>query len=244
MLVGGLKPTSAWLDGLRLDDFGAALRLKPGPHPLLLRYDGVGRGHFLFVWADAAQDVARLPLAMKWFNLPGVLPYDLKPVVEAPVGWYRFTAPPGLRSMRIVARGRVQAWAGGSEMALQAGPLRTDGASECKASVTQTQDRPVVVALRIEQTTGCYAGAALPEPIVLECGAGQTTPGDWSKLGTLETYSGGAWYRKGLVLSPDQAVGRVMLNLGEVAATAEVRVNGELAAIRVAPPWRVESHRS
>ncbi len=31
-----------------------------------------------------------------------------------------------------------------------------------------------------------------------------------------------------------------MLDLGKVIATAEVRVNGERAGIRVAPPWRVD----
>ena len=64
--------------------------------------------------------------------------------------------------------------------------------------------------------------------------------GDWSKASTLECYSGGAWYRKTVTMPPDQARGAVTLDLGRLVATAEVHVNGQLAGIRVAPPWRVD----
>ncbi len=39
---------------------------------------------------------------------------------------------------------------------------------------------------------------------------------------------------------PKKPGGEVTLDLGQVVATAEVRVNGQLAGIRVAPPWRVD----
>ena len=45
----------------------------------------------------------------------------------------------------------------------------------------------------------------------------------------LECYSGGAWYRKTVTLNEDQTRGRILLHLGDVAATAEVHVNGRLA---------------
>ena len=41
-------------------------------------------------------------------------------------------------------------------------------------------------------------------------------------------------------LSAEAATGNVMLNLGKVVSTAEVRVNGKSAGIKVAPPWRVD----
>jgi hypothetical protein len=66
------------------------------------------------------------------------------------------------------------------------------------------------------------------------------TAGDWSKAGALECYSGGAWYRRTVPLTAEQVRGRVLLHLGDVVATAEVRVNGRLAGIRVAPPWTVD----
>ena len=88
--------------------------------------------------------------------------------------------------------------------------------------------------------TGVSGAAVFPEPMRLECGPGIAASGDWSKIGALECYSGGAWYRKTVTLTPEQARGDVTLDLGKVVATAEVRVNGQLAGIRVAPPWRVD----
>jgi hypothetical protein len=84
------------------------------------------------------------------------------------------------------------------------------------------------------------SSAVFPEPVRLECGPGVAAPGDWSKAGALECYSGGAWYRKTVTLSPEQARGGITLDLGRVVATAEVRLNGQVAGIRVAPPWRVD----
>lgn len=100
--------------------------------------------------------------------------------------------------------------------------------------------RASVVALRVVPETGFSGAAVFPDPIRLACGPGVATLGDWSKMGALECYSGGAWYRKTVALSPDQASGQLTLDLGQVAATAEVRVNGQRAGIRVAPRWRVD----
>ena len=100
--------------------------------------------------------------------------------------------------------------------------------------------RAAVVALRVMPETGVCGAAVFPDPVRLECGPGVTALGDWSKAGALECYSGGAWYRKSVTLTPEQARGSVTLDLGKVVATAEVRVNGQTAGIRVAPPWRVD----
>jgi len=97
-----------------------------------------------------------------------------------------------------------------------------------------------VVALRVVPQTGASGAAVFPDPVRLECGPGVAELGDWSKAGALECYSGGAWYRKTVTLTPQQARGSVTLDLGKVVATAEVRVNGQTAGIRVAPPWRVD----
>ncbi len=50
-----------------------------------------------------------------------------------------------------------------------------------------------------------------------------------SKGSALACYSGGVWYRKKVTLSPQQVGGRVVLDLGSVVATAEVRVGGQSA---------------
>ena len=60
--------------------------------------------------------------------------------------------------------------------------------------------------------------------------------GDWSELDGLACYSGGAWYRSEVeVPCADGAA----LDLGEVAGSAEVLINGQAAGVLVAPPWRL-----
>ena len=167
------------------------------------------------------------PLAARWWKNGDVLPLDTRPGEPRPVGWYRFTSPPGLRAMTIAARGRVQAWVDGKEVAVK----------DDKAVVSTPSAAPVPVLLRIEQERGEYGGAALTEPIQLECAPGRIALGDWAAIDGLLSYSGGAWYRKTVALP---AARQAVLDLGNVAATAEVRVNGQSAGVRVAPPWRFD----
>jgi hypothetical protein len=141
-----------------------------------------------------------------------------------------------LRAMTITSRGQLQVWVDGKPQA--ATKLGQPG--QWRVAVADPSPDCVVVALRILQDRGCYGGAALPEPIALECGPGVTTPGDWSQTDGLASYSGGAWYRKGFTLTAEQAAGKVTLDLGQVIASAEVRVNGKAAGIRVAPPWTLD----
>jgi hypothetical protein len=180
------------------------------------------------------------PLAMRWHNRPGIPPYDIRPQVARPAGWYRFRSPPGLRGMTIVAHGKVQAWADGKAMSITTDRDREDGSREYRAAVAQPAAGPVGVAVRVEQDRGCYGGAALPEPVILDCGPGTIALGDWSRIDGLASYSGGAWYRTRAALSREQAAGRIVLDLGSVNASAEVRVNGKPAGIKVAPPWKLD----
>ena len=93
------------------------------------------------------------------------------------------------------------------------------------------------VAVRIDEERGSYGGAALPEPIMLDCGPGRIALGDWSQIDGLASYSGGALYRKAVSIP---AAKEVVLDLGNVVSTAEVRVNGRPAGVKVAPPWTVD----
>jgi len=190
---------------------------------------------------DAPKDWKQTyPLAMRWYNKPGVLSFDILPEDRQPAGWYRFFSPPGLRGMTITSLGKVQAWADGKEMDVELMEQNADGSQVYVATAQQSQRGPVMVAMRIEQERGCYGGAALPEPILLDCRPGRVKPGDWSKIDGLASYSGGAWYRTTVELSCEQTGGRTVLDLGQVASTAEIRVNGQLAGIKVAPPWKMD----
>jgi hypothetical protein len=234
-LTGAFKPAKIWLNGDAAA--GGAVHLKAGVNFLLLRYDQVGRTFFVVstkppvreeLPLDVGQPQFRIsPLAMSWWKNPAVLPFDARPEDKAPVGWYRFTSPPGLRAMTVSALGKVKAWVNGREVV-------ADGA---KFVIAEPPAPPAMVLLRIEQERGCYGGAALPEPIRLECVPGKITLGDWSKIDGLRSYSGGAWYRKSVTIPPAR---RIVLDLGNVAASAEVRVNGRSVGERVSPPWRFD----
>lgn len=238
--LGALKPASIWINNAPVADTSAVFPLAEGGNPLLLRFDTVGRTHAVLEYTDTPAPTTTHPLAMTWYANDAVVPLDAKPQDRSPAGWYRFVSPPGLRSMRIVAHGTVQAWADGKPLDIQPGERGDDGAAVYTALITQPQALAVNVALRVQQERGWYGGAAIPEPITLDCVPGHILPGDWAKAGVLEHYSGGAWYRKTVSLTTQQATGRVTLDLGRVVATAEVRVNGQTAGILSTPPWAID----
>jgi hypothetical protein len=173
-------------------------------------------------------------LAMRWHNNPDILPFDTRPQEAQPAGWYRFRAAPGLRALNVPATGNARAWVNGKPVS---GKRVATG---WRFELPEPSKAAPVVALRIEQPRGSYGGAAIAEPVTQDCAAGAIELGDWSKIDGLTCYSGGAWYRKTVTLTPEQTRGEVTLDLGNVVSSAEVRVNGQLAGVRVAPPWRVD----
>ena len=235
---GGLLPAKAWLNGNPLGGDGNSVDLAEGANPLLLRYDKIGRGWWVAGSQAPAAVAGKLPwntdLEMRWFKDDAKLAFDTRPQDASPAGWYRFTAPPGLRALVLPTNGKLRIWADGRELPV------TGSRGDWRAALPEPARLPVVVAMRVEQVRGDYGGAAFSDFIRLDCGAGEITPGDWSQAGVLETYSGAACYRRAFPLTASQASGQVTLDLGKVATSAEVRVNGRPAGIRVAPPWTLD----
>jgi hypothetical protein len=249
ILTGEYQPASIWLNGQRFDQLPKSVTLQAGNNPLLLRYDSVGRGYVVFFTGsmedlpvkDTTGQVLQVrPLAMRWYGVPGVLPYDPRPGDKQPAGWYRFTTPPGLRGMNVNAYGRLTAWGDGRPMKVVPLGEQDQGLMEYRLTPAVLTAGPVQVAIRIEQNRGCYGGSALPKPIYFDCSPGLIEPGDWSRITGLTCYSGGAWYRKNVKIDPVQAGSRAILDLGEVVSSAEVHVNGRKISVLVAPPWQVD----
>lgn len=245
-LCDGVKPARAWLNGQALGQSPAErVTLKSGANPLLLCYAEPGRGYFVI---DSKYDSMKLkpapdkykPLAMSWYTNPGVLRFDVCPQTAQPVGWYRFSSPPGLRSLTLSVRGKALVWADGKELPLEKIGDARDGAPKSKAVVPDPKPGSVEVAIRVEAERGWYGGAAFSEPIALDCGEGTIALGDWSQIDGLACYSGGAWYRKNVQLAETQIAGRTILNLGNLIASVEVWVNGQKVGVRVAPPWKFD----
>lgn len=182
---------------------------------------------------DAAQ------LGLRWFTDPGAP----RPCLLAGPGRrairFRFLAPPGARAISFVARGAARAWAGGRELDLTEMAVLPGGCRRYQAVIAAPAPDPQAIALRVEAPADSHAGDALPEPVSLTCGGGRLLAGDWCAHG-LATYSGCVEYRRVIRVTEASLRGSVRLDLGDVAATAEVRVNGRPVATLVAPPWSCE----
>jgi hypothetical protein len=239
LLAGGMTPAALWLNGQAVPTGGPStdVSLHKGANTLIVRYDGPGTGYIAAVDTAAAAGPPAGPgagsLEMRWSRMPGLLPFDVRPGAPAPAGWYRFRTAPGTRSMIVTVIGRAECWVDGT-------PCRAEDLGNGRIRFLLPDPRPgeSVAAMRVEQARGTYGGAALVEPVAFECGEGRMRPGDWSRLESLESYSGGLSYTRTFDLRPEQLKGRALLDLGEVVSSAEVLVNGMSAGIRVAPPWR------
>ena len=239
ILCGGMKPAALWLNGRQVRNLDLAVDLNAGANPLLLRYDEPGVS-----WVLVTEPGFNIPeiipgsLAMRWHGSKGILPFDVRPEEAEPAGWYRFKAPPGLKAMTVTVHGTIQAWVDGKAIQGLERPGTESGAKRYRFALAEAVKGDASVALRVAQERGLYGGAALPEPVAFECGAGTVLPGDWSRLEGLESYSGGMWYRKEILLPGIADKRRIILDLGDVSSSAEVRVNGQSAGVRVTPPWR------
>jgi hypothetical protein len=227
-----ITPAAVYLNGAPLADLTQAVSLKAGPNPVLVCYDHGGRGHFVMRRQDVPMPAARQALAMRWHGDAGVIPMDVT-AGRQPAEWFRCLSAPGTSAILTQARGKVEAWLDGE-------PMTPADGSRFVAKKPATH--AALLALRVTPETGMTGGAALPEPVVIETdGTGVMALGDWSQMGILNNYSGGVRYGTRFTLTAAEAKAQqVTLDLGRVAATAEVLVNGRKAGIRVAPPWRVE----
>jgi len=139
-----------------------------------------------------------------------------------PPSWFCFTAPPGARSMTVPVVGEVQAWVGGQAVAVEDErlPLREG-------------ER---VALRVQAPAGYRGAACFREHPIMELGPGHIRTGlSWHRQG-LDVFSGVILHRT--VVAVD-AASEAVLDLGRVAGTVSVRVNGEEAGVLTWAPYRL-----
>ncbi len=223
ILAGGMMPAAVWIGGRRVADIGAAVELGAGPNPVLLRYDAPGSGWFLLAEPGFAAP-QRVPgdLAMSWHGATGILPFDVRPDDPNPAGWYRFTAAAGLKALTLTAIGDVEAWADGRRLEAGAATPAADGARRTRFVLNPPASGEAAVVLRVRHERGRYGGAALPEPISFECGEGALGLGDWAAREGLASYSGGMLYRTSFTWPADEEAGAAIIDLGDVASSAEL----------------------
>jgi hypothetical protein len=140
--------------------------------------------------------------------------------------------------MDLQILGRPQVWVDGKKATVKCEQQPLNASRRCRVEF-EPSTTTSAVAIRIELPPHIDSGAAIPEPILLACVPAKTSLGNWCDIG-LSTYSGKAWYRRSFTLSADHATGPVTLDLGNVAETAEVQINGKSAGVRIAPPWKFD----
>ncbi|MEU9761465.1 hypothetical protein AB0D98_17300 [Streptomyces sp. NPDC047987] len=192
----------------------AALHLRRRPHPL----PGAA-------WLDPdADDGTVLPVR---FAVPGS---------RGAVEWLWCELPAGTTRLSAPVRGATRVFVDGSECAVSVA-VGARGVSTVSVDLSAAgPSGPRTAALRIRTVPGWEGGAALAGPVRCEVGAGRMRVGDWETRGLAE-YSGGVRYRRVVTVPAGTGGGRVSLDLGRVRGTAEVRVGGVLAGVRVCSPY-------
>lgn len=169
---------------------------------------------------------------LECFNEVSDIVYDIKPQAAKRIGWYRFTAPPGLRQLSLNTVAKAGVWVDGVPA-----EVRDDTAYVAKAPSGIS-----TVTIRLEMEPGAYGGAAFVLPIGLTLEGGTIQVGEWAKYG-LPTYSGIGVYKQKVGFTAAQLQRHIVLDLGQVLVAAEVLVNGKPVGVRLARPFKFDLTR-
>lgn len=220
MDMGELKPAAVWINHRKTE--GQTCGLGKGSNTVLLKYTRSGRTHFVLRKGNSF--VQTEPLVTNWYHNTDLFLFDPWPSRAGKICRYRFYAPPGAVSMRMVTVGRTEAFMDGEKLEVHDNRYLFPEGDGSAREVTVT----------IVQERGFYACAAFPEPVTFETGKGKLQlPADLKKNG-LFYYSGGLKLKKKLELS---RAGTVQLHTGFENCTACVTVNGKEAGIIVSDPY-------
>ncbi|MBQ6107203.1 MAG: hypothetical protein IJK97_03255, partial [Thermoguttaceae bacterium] len=251
---GGNLPDAVFLDDQPIPPDAKTLELSGRPQILTLSYSTAGRGFWFLEkgvhdprqaqpeWDDLTreQKAKAFPNSMSWYVLDQVDFCAAGPTTME----YRFDAPAGLDGLTFTLAEQVtsapRVFVAGKEF-----PVKPTDPAELKtrrwvcAGIGAVKPTSVTVVLPDCPVQG---GAAFAEPILFSTTQGEIDAlTDWSWNGTgLQYYSGGAVYGKTVHVSKDQAQRPAVLSLGDVCATAEVRINGKSAGVLVCQPWELD----
>lgn len=141
---------------------------------------------------------------------------------------FRWTLPVGATQMHISVAGEVRVWVADKEL-MGSGPdfvLPDAEAPERTARMEVIPER------------GRTGGGVFTGPVTYDMAGGTIRLGAWAEQG-LEAYSGGIRYEANLTLD-ELPNGPLILDLGRVRGTAEVKLNGQLVGVRILSPYRFD----
>ena len=234
-------PRQAWLNGELVMDIKdeplpglSQVTLQSGWNQLVLRLVQSG-GRPLATYAvfhthpTTPAQPRFMPLS-RWSESASDLVFDCRAAAQESVGWYRFPTPPGATQAKLnLVANSVEGWVDGRPVEVVDDMINLQASPQHPTEVKQ-------VALRVRHKPGYYEGAAFQAPIAFACERGQIPLGDWSEHG-LQHYSGGVKYRRCFELNDLQESDSVLLDLGDVRTSAEVKINGRSVGVRLAPPF-------
>ncbi len=245
------------LDGA---EAGADVHLTEGWHSLVVEYENTveskadvrigvmrdfrGRAAVVLLPKDAPEptkpSIYDDRVAMLWTSSDHLMfdPYK----GEHKIWDFRFDAVPGMERLEFSVYGELTevAVAGKNAEIKAVGEVKACGINRYTVTLTECAERCEQVTFSVATQAGRQGAAAIAEPVKISTGEGLLATGDWSQVGALKYYSGGMIYRKGITLDDALSAKRVMLDLGSVVATCEIKVNGKAAGVRMSPPYSVD----
>ncbi len=235
---GSMQPQSLYVNGIR-QEITDHIYLAGGSNSIIMHFPKEGTARF--VVRDGApcmtlQSAAEAPLATSFRGDMSVLGLDTR-VMPSTTAQFSFTGAPGMKAMRITAYSQPSVTVGGERWSVTETERRQDGSSIYLAASHTPVPLPLPVTITLPEPFGFQGGAVIDGTVELECGTGLIPIGDWSANDALSTYSGGARYSTGFSLSAKDTGNKIILDLGNVVASARLAVNGRVVATRVAPPW-------
>lgn len=226
MHCGGTVPDTIWIDH-HLTPLGE-ITLDAGLHVVLLKYTRACRTHFLFLRKDSPAFIQTMPLAMQWYQHPGVISFVPQPWHEGSACEFRLMAPPGTEALQLPFNspcritGEHGAWQANGSRHVPEQPLLT-----CEP-----------ITLRVEGEAALLGPALLQEPVCFTVGEGLMDVDQPIEAQGFKFYSGGMRYRK--TISVDHSGLPVLLDLGTLDCAARIWVNGQEAGVLVAPPYTMD----
>ncbi|MBR5711050.1 MAG: hypothetical protein IKX40_09855 [Thermoguttaceae bacterium] len=251
---GGNLPDAVFLDDVPIPPDAKTIELTGKSQILTLSYSTAGRGFWFLEkgvceprqaqpeWDDFTREQKEkaFPNSMSWYVLDKVDFCVAQPTTTE----YRFAAPAGLDGLTLTLADAVtttpRVFVDGKEFPITSTePVELKTRRWVSSGIGAVKPSTVVVVLPDCPVQG---GDAFAEPVAFS-----TKPGeidalvDWSEDGTgLQYYSGGAVYEKTITVTKEQAQKKAVLSLGDLCATAEVRINGKSAGVLVCQPWELD----
>lgn len=154
-----------------------------------------------------------------------------------------FESVPGLEEITLTVYGNdLRIWFDGEEIKQEyiQTTEKKDNWNKYQIKLPDKKERIGKVAFSVRSEKGYQGTGIIKEAVQLKSSSGWLKAGDWAKEGSLRFYSGGMYYRIKCKLPQNSNGKKILLDLGEVIATCEVKINDQSAGILISPPYQVD----